>query len=305
MADWTPSLNALRAFETVARRLNYQRAAEELRVTPAAVKQLVRKLEEAVGAKLVSRSGRGLALTEAGRAGSVGLTAGFGQIRAAADLMRRSGSGQRLIVSVEPSFAAAWLVPRLERFRRLHQDIAVLVDSSLRIVDLRAGEADIAIRFGVPVESDLITHRLFDEELRAFCSPALSLGPDAIRRPQDLARATLLHWDLSELGWAAATRRWMDWADWLARVGAGDVAPGDGLRFSDYNLATQAAVAGQGVLLGSAPILRGLIDAGLLCNPFPESVVTDIGYDLVATAAGMARPDAARFIEWMLAETES
>jgi LysR family transcriptional regulator, glycine cleavage system transcriptional activator len=181
MLDWLPSLNALRAFEAVSRHLNYVHAASELRVTPAAVKQLVAKLEEAVGHRLVQRNGRGLALTAAGRAGGDGLAAGFGQLSRAVERMRKHTDRQRLIVSVEPSFATAWLVPRLERFRREHTEIDVLIDSSLKIVDLEHGDADAAIRFGAKPDPRLQSHRLFEERLCAFCSPALVSGPDGPR----------------------------------------------------------------------------------------------------------------------------
>lgn len=302
MSDWLPSLNALRAFETVSRHLNYRQAAEELRVTPAAVKQLVGKLEDTLGTPLVERDGRGLALTQAGAAGRDGLAAAFSQIERAVEKMRATDRRRRLIVSVEPSFATAWLVPRLEGFRAGNTEIDVLIDSSLQIVDLERGGADIAIRFGDTPDDALVAHRLFDEELCAFCSPALLQDRPGPLKLEDLGSVTLLHWDLSQLDWAAATRKWMGWPQWLARVGAGHVTPGEGIRFRDYNLAVQAAIAGQGVILGSLPVLRGLVEAGLLVSAFPESVVTDIGYDLVITETALARPEVARFVDWIVEE---
>ena len=303
MADWLPSLNALRAFETVSRHLSYRLAADELRVTPAAVKQLVGKLEDAVGTPLVERRGRGLALTAAGRVGSDELSQAFTQITDSVERMRHRDRRQRLIVSVEPSFATAWLVPKLDGFRGSNPGIDVLIDSSLHIVDLEWGEADIAIRFGVRSPGDMVVHRLFDEELCAFCSPSLAQGRGGIKRLKDLERVTLLHWDLSELEWATATRKWMGWTPWLTQIGATHIKPGEGLRFSDYNLAVQAAIAGQGVLLGSFPVFQNLIEANLLVSPFPERVTTDIGYDLVTTERTLARAEVRSFVDWMLAET--
>ena len=291
-----PSLNALRAFDAVARHLNYRLAAEDLSVTPAAVKQLVAKLEDSLGTTLIERSGRGLILTRAGEAGREGLAQGFDRITRSVETMRASQDRNRLIVSVEPSFAAAWLVPRLEGFRAANPQTDVLIDSSLRIVDLHGGAADIAVRFGADADAELITHRLFDEELCAFCSPSLAAG---ITTPEDLSRAPLLHWDLSPLDWAQATRKWMNWPRWLAHVGASHVTPTDGLRFSDYNLAVQAAVAGQGVILGSWPVLQNLVQANLLVSPLPERVQTDIGYDLVTTGQTMQRPEVRRFMDWI------
>jgi len=300
MPDWIPSLNALRAFEVSARHLNYRRAAEELHVSPGAVKQLVAKLEESIGRPLLVRQGRGLALTDAGAGALPALSAAFTQIAATVDGLRATEARQRLILSVEPSFATAWLVPRLDGFRGRHPGIDVLVDSSLRLVDVGQGAADVAIRFWSGHDPDLVIHRLIDEELSAFCSPRLVDGPFAIRRIEDLEHVTLLHWDLAELEWAAATRRWVGWAPWLAEVGAGHIVSGEGLRFSDYNLAVQAAIGGQGVILGSLPVFRDLVDAGLLVRPFEHSVVTDIGYDLVTTEHTLERPEARAFLDWIV-----
>ena len=302
MSEWLPSLNALRAFAAVCRHLSFAQAAEELRVTPAAVKQLVDKLEEAIGQELVTRSGRGLALTAAGLLGREALSEGFAQLTAAVERMREHSGRQRLIVSVEPSFATAWLVPRLERFRKHNADVDVLIDSSLKIADLRSGDADIAIRFGKKTAPGLVAHRLFDEHLCAFCSPALARGKPGLRKPEDLERATLLHWDMSELGWASATRKWMSWQGWLERAGACHVELRHGIAFSDYNLLLQSAVAGHGVMLGSLPVLHDLVAAGLLVNPLGVTVDTDIGYDIVATPEALERGEARRFADWIVAE---
>lgn len=305
MSDWFPSLNALRAFEAVCRHLNFVHAAEELRVTPAAVKQLVDKLEEAVGHPLVQRSGRGLALTPAGLSGREHLAEGFAQLLKAVERMRKHSDRQRLIVSVEPSFATAWLVPRLERFRKANAEVDVLIDSSLKMADLEHGDADIALRFGTKTESPLVAHRLFDERLCAFCSSSLANGSQGLRKLQDLERATLLHWDMSELDPASATRRWMSWQSWLGRVGAKHVNFRNGISFSDYNLLVQSAVAGQGIMLGSLPVLNDLVSAGLLVNPFREIVDTDIGYDLVATRQALERGEVRSFADWIIEEANA
>ncbi len=302
MSDWLPSLNALKAFEAVSRHLNYARAAEELRVTPAAVKQLVGKLEDALGAQLVKRSGRGLELTASGQSGRKMLAAGFAQVRHAVDMMRTPDTRERLIISVEPSFATAWLVPRLESFRDKNSNVDVLIDSSLKIADLESGAADIAVRFGRAPQDNLVSHRLFDEQLCAFCSPSLASGPRKLKEIGDLQHATLLHWDLSDLSWAHATRRWMGWQPWLAQVGADHVNSATGVRFSDYNLAVQAAVAGQGVVLGSLPVLHDLIETNLLVCPFRERVTTNIGYDLVTTQRALQRTEVQAFTDWIVAE---
>jgi len=300
-----PSLNALRAFEAVCRHLNFAHSAAELRVTPAAVKQLVGKLEEAVGHSLVKRSGRGLALTSFGLSAREDLTAGFSHLAKAVERMRKQSDRQRLIVSAEPSFATAWLVPRLDRFRAVNSEIDVLINSSLEITNLERGDADIALRFSKRHDAPLVAHRLFDERLGVFCSPALATGRPRLSQLQDLENATLLHWDMSALSPTSMTRKWMSWESWLERAGVTAGNRRNGIFFSDYNLLVQSAVAGQGVILGSLPVLNDIISAGLLVNPFGFSVDTDMGYDLVLMPETLERPEVRCFADWIIAEARS
>ena len=302
MDNWLPSLNALRAFEAVSRHLNYRKAAEELNVSPGAANQLVSKLEDAVGGPLLEKRGRGLVLTPIGAVGREGLTLPFRQIADTVERMRMMTNSGRLIVSTTPSFAASWLVPRLEGFKNRHPGVEVLIDTTPQLVRISHGGADVAIRFGVKDHGDHVVHRLFDEELCAYCSPALAKGPPKISRLEDLEHVTLLRWDLSQFEWAENTRKWNYWKHWLAQQGADHVKPGEGIRFSDYNMAVQAAIAGQGFIIGSTPILRDLVDAKLLVNPFPRGVATDIGYDLVTTETSASRADVSAFIDWILNE---
>lgn len=305
MSDWLPSLNALRAFETVSRHLNYRKAAEELHVTPAAVKQLVAKLEDSLGVSLLEKRGRGIALTRAGSVVSGDLSKAFTQIAQSVDKLRIQSARKRLIISVDPSFAASWLIPRLDEFRSLNPDIDVLVDSSMRIVDLEHGTTDIAIRFAVPVVEELFTYRLFDEKLSALCSPSLAKGPPKLSRIEDIEQVRLLRWDLSEFEWAVDTQKWNQWKYWLEQVGASHVNPGEGLRINDYNLALQAAIAGQGMIIGSLPVLANLLDSNLLCSPFPEIADTDVGYDLVTTKPAQSRSDVKQFVDWIIEKTKT
>lgn len=300
MDRWLPSLNALRAFETVSRHLNYRMAAEELHVSPAAVKQLVQKLESSLDTKLLERRGRGLVLTPQGETASKDLAGAFHQISETVAKIRTNQSTPSLVVSTDPSFAATWLVPRLDDFNRKHPNINVLIDSTTAIADLDRGDADIAVRFATKADPDHFSHRLFEEKLCALCSPGLANGPPRIAELVDLENAPLLRWDLADAPWAKNTAQWNRWRFWLQQVGAEDVKPAEGIRFSDYNLALQAAIAGQGFIIGSTPILRRLIEAEMLVNPFPEVAATDVGYDLVATHQTLERPEVRTFSDWII-----
>ncbi len=296
MSEWLPSLNALRAFDAVARHLSYRKAAEELSVTPAAVKQLVRSLERSLDRALVQRRGRSLALTEAGMAGLSDLHQAFDQLHRAVAKMRRVERRQSLTISVEPSFAGSWLMKRLQGFKAQRPEVDVLIDASLRLVDLDRGEADIGIRYGAKPAAGQIAHRLFDEVIVPVCSPGLAAGPPPLETLDDLRQATLIEFEMTP--WPTS---WLKWDSWLAIFGREDVAGDRRIRFNDYTVALQAAIAGQGVVLGSRPIVQDALDAGLLVAPFAVSVRIEQGYEVVATQEALARPEVAAFVAWIRA----
>lgn len=302
MDSWLPSLYALRAFEALSRHLSYTAAARELNVTPAAVKQLVRKLETTLGTPLVERRGRGLALTPHGQAGCDDLTAAMTALASATRKMRIQRRDQRLILTVESSFASAWLAPKLSGFRTRHPTISVLIESSPDIVDLTRSDADIAIRYGVPADPALVSDRIFNDRVFPVCAPALADRLADGQSLDDLKSVPLIHFDLTLQPWAVTTQKWFLWRNWLDHFGAAHVATDTGLHFSDYGQSVQAAVAGQGVVLASGPILNAQLAAGVLVAPFSEHVVLDVGYDVVTTPEAAARPEVAAFRSWILEE---
>lgn len=148
--DWReiPSLSALRAFEAVARHASFSAAARDLNVTHAAVAQHVRALEAEFGTALVQRQGQGMGLTEAGLRLASGLIEGFGTIASAVRDLRADMAQQPLRISMTPSFAEVWLMPRLGAFWRDHPEIELVLMPSTALVDLRRDGVDLAIRFG-------------------------------------------------------------------------------------------------------------------------------------------------------------
>ncbi len=299
MNNWLPSLNALRAFESVARHLNYNLAAEELRVTPAAVKQLVYRLEATLDTSLIERKGRGLSLTRKGRAGLDDLTAAMHHLENSVANMRGEESDPRLIISVETSLATMWLVPKLDAFRAKHPKVSVLIDSTQVIVDLPRSDVDIAIRYGVAERDDLITYRLFDDHIFPACSASLAKTLPKNSNLSVIQTIPMIHWDISQLEWAHKTRDWFVWNKWFSKLGVRNHKSESALFFNDYGQAVQAAVAGQGMVLASHPILRDVFERGHLVRPFKESLQSDIGYDLVTTRPAEKRPEVRAFIAWM------
>ncbi|HZZ60350.1 MAG TPA: transcriptional regulator GcvA [Roseiarcus sp.] len=271
--DRLPPLNALRAFEAVARRLSFVRAAEELHVTKAAVAQQVRSLEQEIGAPLVQRSGRGLALTESGAAGAPGLAEGFAVLARAARAMREAKGRRFLVISASASFAATWLVGRIGKFKALHPEIDVLLDANPIEDALESSTTDALVRWGAGDFPGLATTLLFKEDVFPVCSPDIVSGDKPLRVPEDLKGHTLLHLEQSR-----AYPSWPAWTDWLKAAGARDVDTRHGVWFNNMAMAIRAAAQGQGVALGSPAIVADELAAGRLIAPFSTSVKTRFGY---------------------------
>jgi LysR family glycine cleavage system transcriptional activator len=292
-----PSLNALRALESVSRHLSFARAADELFVTKAAVAQQVRQLEEEIGAPLVERAGRGLRLTEAGLAGARDLGDGFVALGRAARAMREANGRRFLVINSSASFAATWLVGRIGKFKARHPDIDVLLDANPMEDALDRASVDALIRWGTGDFPGLATTLLFNEDVFPVCAPALAHGPHPIRTPQDLKYHTLLHLD-----WNPSFSTWPAWSDWLRAAGAADVESTRGVWFNHMSMAIHAAAQGQGVALASLAIAADELAAGRLVAPFTTSVHTPFGYYFLCrpNQAGSTRIKALR--EFLVAE---
>ncbi|MCW2241124.1 transcriptional regulator GcvA [Azospirillum canadense] len=291
-------LGGFRAFEAAARHLSFARAAEELRVTPAAISHQVRTLEDYLGVALFRRSGRRVLLTEAGQIMLPDLRRSFDLMEAAMAQAKRLAAGGILTVSMSPSFAAKWLMPRIERFRARHPDIDLRIDADVRLVDFAANEVDIVIRYGPGRYPGLDSVLLFEEELFPVCSPRLLSGPTPLRSLADLKQQTLLHDETINYAGPIPS-----WRMWLQRVGleqAVDLTRG--LRFTATVTATQAAVDGHGVLLGRSLIVADDLAAGRLVRPFAESCPAGFGYYLVHPPQVAARANLRAFVDWIMEE---
>ena len=298
--DHLPPLTALRAFEATARHLSFSRAAEELFVTPAAISHQIKAIEAFVGVALFARAGRAVSLTEAGRAFLPNLSEGFAKFADAMAALRRHHAQQHLSVSSAPSFAARWLLPRLEAFARLHPGIDVRLSASMDLVDLVRDGFDVAIRFGWGRYPGLRVDKLFDEVVVPMCSPALLRGDRPLRVVSDLQHHTLLHDDSMKTLDAAAP----DWRMWLKAAGTSDVEPNRGLRFDQSEHAIQAALNGAGVALGRLSLVRDDLEAERLVLPFNVSLTVVPAYYVVATEKSADTPRIAAFRAWLLDEAK-
>lgn len=292
-----PPLNSLRAFEASARHLSLAKAAEELNVTASAVSHQVKQLEEVLGVPLFVRMTRKVALTEAGHAILPLLTEAFDALAEAVALLRRREESGALTVSVAPSFAGKWLVPHSEHFRLVHPDIDLRISANITPVDFRGHDVDVAIRFGRGGYGGLKEDLLVAEVIAPLCSPALITGEPPLTVPCDLAGHTLLHDDsTSAMGPAP------DWRMWLRLAGVTGVDVERGPRFSYADHALQAAVDGQGVVLGRLSLARDDLAAGSLVQPFGREIPTEFGYFLVRPDRDPEPRKVTVFRDWILGE---
>src|SRR3954453_6861068 len=188
-------LNALRAFEAIARHMSFARAAEELHVTPAALSHQIRALEGQLGLDLFYRRARAIELTDAGRLIYPGLHSGLDSVRNAMAQLERAHDVNVLVISATPGLVAKWLMPRLWRFLRAHPDIDARVSATLKLADFSAEGVDVAIRLSKGVSADLHDEKLFEDSMLPVCSPRLV--EQGLRGAADLTRFPLIHYDFA------------------------------------------------------------------------------------------------------------
>lgn len=291
-------LELLRVFESAARLLSFTAAAGELGTTQPAVSQQIKRLEKLLAVRLFDRIHRGIALTESGQVLQQHVQAGLESIDAGIAAVTAQHPHEVLQVATDFAFAAYWLMPRLPRFRQAHPELDVgLISSDSSPISLRS-DIDVAIAFGDGRFKHGEALRLFSEEVFPVCSPRLLEGRKLPLAPQALTELPLLHLK------PEASSRWFDWGGVYRALGIdGSPAPA-GLRFDNYTLLIQAAIAGQGVAIGWRHLVDELLEQGLLCRPVAEAVESRFGYYAVLPERKRRMRLVQRFVDWLQAELE-
>jgi LysR family glycine cleavage system transcriptional activator len=293
-------LNALRAFEATARLGSYVRAAAELGVTPAAVGQHVRLLEAQFGAALFERQRKRLVLTEAAREVLPDVKDAFDRLAQAAERLREARRVPVVTITLSPSFAAKWLIPRIEGFRMAHPGVDLRLDTTDRLVDLARESIALGVRYGAGQYPGLEATLLMTEEVFPVCSPALVTRVRRLRHPDDLRHFKLIHDTTLESHASFPT-----WATWLKAAGARKVDARPGLRINSSIMALQAAIEGHGVALARSVIVADDVREGRLIMPLPSACSTGFSYYLVyPDALPLSRP-ASAFCHWLNQEARS
>ncbi|NHB88033.1 transcriptional regulator GcvA [Photorhabdus tasmaniensis] len=292
MSKRLPPLNALRVFDAAARHLSFTKAAEELFVTQAAVSHQMKSLEDFLGLKLFRRRNRSLLLTEEGQSYYLDIKEIFTSINEATRKLQARSAKGALTVSLSPSFAIQWLVPRLSSFNFAYPGIDVRIQAVDREEDKLADDVDVAIFYGRGNWPGLRTDRLYAEYLLPVCAPSLLTGENPLKTPADLAHYMLLH-DSSRRDWQAYIRQ-LDMQQQI-NVQQGPI-------FSHSAMVIQAAVHGQGIALANNVMARTEIDAGRLVCPFNDVLVSKNAFYLVCHDNQVELGKIAAFRQWVLAQ---
>ncbi|MCM2329496.1 MAG: transcriptional regulator GcvA [Lysobacter sp.] len=310
MSDRLPPLNALRAFEAAARHRSFKRAAEELFVTPAAISQQVKTLEEYLGVELFRRLTRAIELTPAAEAMLPKLREGFDCFAAGLAQARRAEERGRIAVLAPPNFVARWLMPRLRSFTTSYPQYDLRIIGTLRAIDnpedelpAEPGRADaeakVTVRYGMGDYPGAVVDLLFQPSYVPVCSPKLLGRGPPLHRPSDLRNHMLIHDDSSP-----GDEERPGWEEWLEIAGAKGVDGTRGPRFSNASLVHEAAIDGLGVALALRPLVDSDIEEGRLVVPIERAVPTQFAYYLVTSEALIAHPAASTFRRWLMAQAE-
>ncbi len=282
-------LIAVRFFEATARHRSVREAARELHVTPGAVSQQVRRLEDFLGCALFERLPRGLALTPAGM--DYQAACGEALARIGHATARLAAGARRVVrVSCTPDFAARWLVPRLQLFLQHAPELDVHVNSTHRAVDLLAEDMHFAVRHGIGPYPGLHAEWLLDDDLVPVCSPRL-VAPRLWAQLADITGPRLLHDGQRD-----------DWRLWCRTQGLARVDSGQGVVFAGASGAVEAALAGQGfALVTRTKVARALATRALVGLQAPR-VAAPLGYRLVYRPEALIDPALRRFRDWVVDE---
>lgn len=287
-----PPLATLRIFEAAARHKSFKVAAAELGLTPSAVSHGIDTLEKWLEARLFERSGRAIDLTPIGRQYLPYVAEGLSMIGVGTERIISGPDRRRVAVSVAPTFAAEWLVPRLGRFTARYPEISVSIDTSHRQALFPLDGVDLAIRMGKGPWPGTTSHLLLREVLYPVGSENYV---NALKRPDgtlDWSGVTLLHVSSVE----------HDWPTWLAGACLECPQPRGHLYFDTVHMAISAAAQGLGLAIGRDPLVSATIASGRLVRAVQCAVDIETGYWLAAPAGEETRREIRAFQRWVLAE---
>ena len=291
----------LQVFVCAARHLSFTRCAEELHVTPGAISQQMRQLEERLGFKLFHRVARGLELTAEGQRLATTLNQAYGLIDAELRRLNAGQFGGVVRLRSIPSFLGKWLTPRLPRLQARFPDLQLRLVAEDSSWSLREGEFDLAIDLNDGSYPGLASTPLMDEEIFPVCAPSLLVGRPPLERPEDLEFYPLLH-DIT--AWRGSYE-YAEWEFYLASIGAPALDVRRGHTFNRNHLTIEAAIAGMGVAIARRALITDELARGVLVvPPFGRSVPAQKRYMLLYAQGALADPRLRALHDWLVQEVD-
>ena len=284
-----PPFAAIRAFEAAARHLSFKEAAAELGLTPTAISHQIKRLEHEANAKLFRRQTRSITLTQAGERFARDITPALQSLRDAYRMLESARHQEAVVVGAGPIFSSRWLAPRLSEFAATHPNIDLRLHYSPAEFWRRAQEFDIAVAWGDGDWPSVRSQRMLNLSATPVLAPSLAdqIGP--VRNPSDLLQYPLLH-----------HRDSVAWRKWFDEHGL-EVDATKGAVFEDANVAMQAALFGQGVMLGYVEFIQDDLRAGRLIQPLDDLVAVSEAYHLIIADSAPSEAVSA-VAEWLIAQ---
>jgi LysR family glycine cleavage system transcriptional activator len=293
-------LNALRAFEAAARLQTFSAAAEELNVTPPAISQLIKTLEDYVGRSLFERSRSGVTLTPEAAAIYPQIRDGFSLLAEGLQRLRTALPVNVVTLSVTPAFASKWLLTRISGFSARYPQWDIRLHTTDRLVDFRSEGVDIGVRFGIGRYPDLTAERMMGEYVFPVCSQNLldKLGKPSLSL-DDIAFLTLIH-DAT----ISFDPNFPTWTSWLSSRGYNNIHGLRGMHVNASALAIQAAIEGHGVALARSRLVKEDLVSGRLVRPFDGYETSHSSYFVVYPHHATLRPQVKAVRDWLMSEAE-
>ncbi|WP_454695971.1 LysR substrate-binding domain-containing protein [Achromobacter aegrifaciens] len=286
-------MNPLRAFYMVARTKSLTKAAKELHVGQSAISKQLDVLEKYLGVKLFRREQRGISLTDIGQELGEGIIPAFDQITDATHRIMERGNDNKIRVHTYTTFAAKWLIPRLEDFHKQHPELSVLIMNSAKNIGLEKDRIDFSIQLSTGNQPDTEVDLMFDDIIEPVCSKAfLQKHAPESKYPQALLRTRLLVSHYRPKG---------EWAMWAKAHGySAEIANTPHMDFSSSVLTWQAAMDGLGIAIGQTALLTEDIQTGNLVFPFKQPVRTGLSFYLLRPKLRREARKIVLFRDWIL-----
>lgn len=288
-----PSLDLVRGFVAVGRRMSVTAAAEDLCLTQSAVSRQVLALEEQLGVRLLVRSYRAVRFTAEGERLFRVADRAVQELQEVSEVLKVVGRSRPVTVTASIGLTAFWLMPRLSGLRKLHPSLDLRVAATDKPLDLRNDAVDLALRYTSEANAPDGAVRLFGESVAPVAHPSIVSG--RWRGPASIKKSVLLEFD-------SPRYPWLQWHGWLKERGWSEVTPPGMVHFNQYDHTIQAALAGQGVALGRLELIQPLLAGGQLVVVDPNGVVpTPYGFWLIP-AEQHPRREVVTVIDWILDE---